>query len=205
MDAEAADARRARFRLFVQGLSKGTKYALLYAAISIVRYDLDGMTVLERVAAAFINEPVYNTPRGHVGLVQVFVDNGGGTASTELLALVYDTLRGYTSDAGEVHPGWVAAGIDLQVAAATPLSLDVTVTLTLLDGYDPTLVSLQVEDALGRYVQSLQVFAPFILAEATTSVMEVPGVYDVQFVTPTENISVPFNTRIIPGTMTVLV
>src|SRR5262245_9439803 len=130
LDQETDDARRSRFRLYIAGLSRGTAISIQFAALSVFRTDVNGV-VLERVTAAFVHEPYKDTPRGRLGVVEVYVDNGSGSASPDLLTLVTNVIQGYVPLSGPVVRGFIAAGMELTVLAAIAKALDVTGTITV--------------------------------------------------------------------------
>lgn len=200
---ETTEARRQRFAEYLLGLSKGTSSAL-YAAVTgglVALVDDEGV-IIERVVAAYVREPVLEG--GRLGLVEVYIDNGGGTASPALVALAGNILRGYTDAAGGIHPGWVAAGIELRVFAVTGVALNVTAAITVATGYAPGEVKAAAQAAIEAYLLSLQVFQVAVVAEMITAAMEVPGVADIMIYEPTAN-TVPAPTaRVIPGTVTIL-
>jgi len=135
--------------------------------------------------------------------VQVYIDNGSGTSSAALIARVGDVLRGYTSSDGTIFPGWVAAGIRLDVFGVTAQPVDVVVAVSLVAGTDQASAVVLVQSAIADYMRSLQVFAPVIVSEIVAAVMSVDGVSDVRMVAPLTNVSTGVNQRIVLGLVTV--
>lgn len=200
---ETTEARRQRFAEYLISLSKGTAAAIYSAVTSgaVTLLDAEGK-VLERVVAAYVREPVLEG--GRLGLVEVYIDNGGGTASPALVALAGDILRGYTDDTGSRHPGWVAAGIELRVFPVTAVVLNVTALITVAVGYAAIQVKAEVKAAIETYLLSLQVFQVAVLAEIIAAAMDIPGVADILISEPTAN-TIPAHThRVISGTVTIL-
>ncbi len=202
LDQESDEDRRARFRLYIAGLSRGTRQAIEFAARSVMLTDSDG-NVQERVTGAYVHEPWQDDPRGFIGLVEVYVDNGAGTASQALLDAVRATLLGTQTLAGAITPGWVAAGIDLDVFSVAAVTQDVTATVTVAASYDEAAVLADVEAAITAYLGGIPVFRPLIFAELVAATMAVDGVVDVSFAAPTANVAAAFDERIAPGTITV--
>lgn len=201
LDEESADSRRERFRQYIAGLSRGTKVALEFAARSVVLADVDG-NVTERVAAVLVREPFLEGPTG-LGLVELYVDNGSGTPSQALLDKVEDTLRGTVDTAGVIAPGWVAAGIDLNVFGVTPISVPAVGVITVAVGFDKTATIGAVTSAITAYLQGLPVFSAVVVAEIVSAAMGVDGVVDFTLSDPASNVLVTFGQRVIPGTVTI--
>lgn len=191
-----------RFLSFVASFSRGTKDALAYAAKTVVLTDSDG-NIIEHVEGVLVREPFRDDdPPGPVGLVQVYVDNGSGAASADLVTKVQNTLRGYTEN-GVVVKGWISAGVDLLVSAVVGQALDVTVTVRMQAGFDKDVTKTAVQVAIGAYLQSLPVFGSAIVSEIVAAAMSVDGVMDVTVVAPTANVTPATISRIVPGVVTV--
>lgn len=202
VDQENDDDRRNRFRLFIQGLSKGTRIAIEFAARSVTL--LDGDVVVERVTGVLVREPFRDDPEGMVGHIEVYVDNGAGTSSAALLAKVRDVIQGFVDEQAAVQRGYVAAGIDFDVFAVQAVPLDVSVRVTLFPGFVAATVKTEVQAAITAYLSGLQVFETAIFAELVSAAMNVDGVADVAFLSPTANIEpVIFSDRIVPGSVVV--
>lgn len=203
LEQETEESRKRRFQLYIAGLSKATREAILFAALSTQRLDTDG-SVIERVTAAYVREPYLETPRGRLGRVEVYIDNGSATATQALLDLVKNVIRGYVDLQSVIQRGYIAAGLDLFVYAAQALPLTVTGTITLEPGSDPVETVADVQEAVVSYLQGLQVFQVAVLAEIVTAAMEVQGVIDFTLTAPTSNTFPKFNQRVIPGAITIL-
>ena len=204
VEQESDEDRRDRFRRYIAGLSKGTVVALDAAARSVYLTDVDGK-VIERVTGVLVREPFRDSPEGLVGLVEIYIDNGAGSSSDLLLEAVYQILVGTKAGPGVITPGWIAAGIDLEIYRVTAQPLDVLCTVSILVGFDVPTVVTQVKEALTVYIQGLQVYQTAILSELVAVAMYVDGVTDVTFQSPTGNVTTVFDRRIVPGTVIVQV
>lgn len=204
LDQESDAARRDRFRDYIAGLSRGTAIAIQFAARTVELRDVEGL-VVERVASALVHEPFLDTPPGLLGRVEVYIDNGSGTASPALVTETFNVLRGYTDTEGLPHRGWVAAGLDLSVRAVTPITVDVVVSITLAPGFATAGVASAVNAACLDYIRGLAVFSAVITAEFVAAAMSVAGVADAVILSPTGNVAVQYDQRAVPGTVTVLV
>lgn len=196
---ETDDARFQRFQLYIGSLSRGTVAALEAAARGVLRRDAAG-NVIERAVSVHVKESYLEDAFARIGLVNVYVDNGSGTVSADLKDLVRKTLQGYTDTEGR-HPGYVAAGIDLQIDGVAAMAVSVECGVLVAPTWEKTVVLANVEHAIINYLNGLPVFAPAIHAELIAAVMNVDGVVDVVFYNPTANVTT--TGRVVAGTVVV--
>ena len=204
-DEETDNDQAARFALFIGSLSGGTKLAVLYAAQQVALYDVNG-AITEKVAAAVVREPFKDdAPPGHLGLVQVYIDNGSGTASAALIARTLLVLTGYEESGQLIGSRGAVAGIDLEVYGASPLIVNIEATIEVRSGYDTAAVKTLVENALTNYLRGLPVFAEVIHAELVSAAIRQPGVSDVSIIVPSGNVAASVTSRAVPGSLMVTV
>lgn len=204
-DQESDAARFNRFQDYIAGLSKGTKFALRAIAKTITILDVNG-NILEGVQQALVVETfrlgvsaTFPNGSGFLGLVQVYIDNGSGTASAALIALVNQALLGYVDIHGAEHDGVIAAGVNLQVLAVIPFVLNINGRIVLLSGSDPTVVIPAAQTALIAYIETLQVGDVAIWSQLEATVINAGGVADVSIDQPALSVTPPFGKRITPG------
>lgn len=202
--AETPSAQKVRFNAYVQTLSRGTTASLEYALTNLVAISDTSGNVLERVVTADIVEPYKSDPTISPGLVQAYVHNGVGGTSPALVAQALAVLVGYQDKNGKPVAGYVAAGVQMQVIAATELPLNVIGMLTVAPTFDPVVVVAQVTAALYTYIQQIHVGDPYLAAVANDIVMQVPGVWDWIPVTPVDYVQVPFNVKLMPGSFQII-
>lgn len=202
LEEETDEARFGRFQQFIAGLSGGTKIAIEAAARGVQLLDSNGQ-VTERVTGVLVHEPFLEL-LPYLGRVELYVDNGSGTASATLLAEVVKAVAGYTNESGAKIEGEIAAGIQLVVFAVTASALAVSVSVTVGQGFTLTDVGTAVSTAITNYITGLQVFQDAVVAEITAAAMGVPGVQDVAVSVPLTNVSGITNQRITPGTIEVV-
>lgn len=201
-DRESESSRFDRFSLFVAGLSRATAVSLEEAATRVARLDEAG-NVIERVASVHIHEPWQDSPRGHVGVAEVYVDNGSGSATADLLAEVRRTLLGYVDADGVKHPGYGAAGVDQLVFAVTPRVVDIVARVATADGAVTADDLTRARAAITDYLNGLRVFDRVIIAEISAALMGVDRITDAFVDQPGENLAVAFAERAVAGTVTV--
>lgn len=201
-DEETDEERFTRFQLYMRSFSRGTLDALRYAALQVALTDADGV-VTERVAGVYVREPFLEDPPGRLGLIEVYVDNGGGSASGALVEQVKKVLQGYTDEAGVTHKGWKSAGCELRTFAVVGQMVDVTATITVAPGFAVAATQTAVAEAITTYLQGLAVFETAYRSQMMAAALRVAGVRDVTITTPTTNVTPQLVSRIIPGVITV--
>lgn len=175
-DAESEDDRKLRFNAYIQSLNRGTVAALQYGLKTTFLADATG-NVTERVVSASIVEPWKDIDASQpISLVQCYIHNGVGNTSSALINFARDVIYGYYDTNGNAVPGWKAAGVKVDVYAATEVNLDVGGTLTAAAGYDaPTLKAAAVA-AVNAYIIGLPIGAPFQVATMIDQIMNIDGV-----------------------------
>lgn len=202
VDAEDDDGRKLRFQSFITSLARGTNAAVDYGLRTVFLTDAVGNET-ERVVYVAVVEPWLTDGTQPVSLVNCYVHNGVGATSSALLAHARDVVYGYTDASGNKIPGWKAAGVNVQVYAATEDAVAITATLTALAGYDqPTLVSAA-QAALEDYLLTLPIGASAIRAKIVEVVMDIEGVYNFVPTVPAGDTAVASNVKIMPGVIAI--
>lgn len=201
-DVETSEARKIRFNAFIDSLNRGTVKALQYGLKLTVLTDTLGNET-ERVVTAAIDEPWMTDSAQPVSLVNCYVHNGSGGTSTALVNKAKDIIYGYTDAQGNKVPGWKAAGVNVQVLAATEQSLAVTAVLSALAGYDkPTLIAAA-NTAIAEYIRSLDIGATAVKAEIVTIAMNIDGVSNFIASAPAADTTVAKNVKLMPGVINI--
>jgi uncharacterized phage protein gp47/JayE len=201
-EAETADQKKQRFALFIDALQRGTVAALEYGAKTVALYDANGMQI-ERVQAAKVIEPYLLDDTQPIGLVNLYVHNGVGSTSGDLVTQTVTVMFGYVDGTGKKIPGWKAAGIHLVVAAATEVPLAVTAAVTVVDGYIAADVLGAVSGAIANYILALDIGESFLFSEAVALAMAVAGVENIVFTTPTADHAATDSEKLMPGTFAI--
>lgn len=202
-DLETDDQRKQRFALFISTLPRGTVDAIKYGARTVVRKDASGAE-LERVRAVSVVEPYLEDDLNPISLVNVFVHNGVGSTTADLVAETVKVLHGYTDEStGKRIPGWKAAGVKVVVAAADEEPLNVTGVLTVAPGYNDADLIAACVLAINTYIAGLNIGESFVHADIIFILKSIDGVVDFVFSTPTGNVTCGADAKIISGTITV--
>lgn len=197
-DQETDDQRKVRFNQFIQALQRGTVAALKYGAKTTILYATNGAE-LERVRLASVVEPYKTDNTQPIGLVNIYVHNGVGSTSSDLVTLAGQVLYGYYDSNGNAVPGWVAAGVHAVVAAATEVSQNIVGTVTAQLGYDNGALAALANAAVANYILSLDIGATFIHAYAEFLIMSIPGVANCAITTPPGDVTTTSSQKLMPG------
>lgn len=200
-DDETDAARQDRFRAYIQTLPRGTINSLKYGASLSSLAGADGV-VTEAVKYATVIEPFLSDTAQPIGLVNVHIHNGVGGTSAPLVAKTLEVLTGYYLADGTPVPGWKAAGIKLQIFAATDIAATVAATLTMAPGHTVSGISTLATAEISDYITSLPIGSGALRAELIAILMSYDGVANVVLSSPVSDVSVTSTQKVIPGTIT---
>lgn len=165
IDTESDAALKARFRLAINALAKGTE-AAIGLAITSIQTGLQ-YTIQENVTYGGVTQ---------YGYVTVVVDDGSGNISSTLLTAAQNAVS-------SANGGVRAAGVIVGVFAATITSANVTATITTLPGYDHPTVVAQVISAITNNINGLGLGNGLPFFDIPGWVMAVPGVQKINALT----------------------
>lgn len=200
-DAEQEDERKLRFNAFIASLNRGTVAALTYGMKTATVTDSAG-NVIERVVGSAVVEPWIDDALEPISLVKCYIHNGVGSTSSALVLRAREVIYGYYDTNGVAVPGWKAAGVKVDVFAATEQAINVTGVVTTLDGYDSGVILDAVEQIIYTYLIGLDIGVPAIKAEIIALVMEIDGVYNFVASALADEVSALANVKLMPGTIT---
>jgi uncharacterized phage protein gp47/JayE len=104
-----------------------------------------------------------------------------------LLAFAQKVIDGDPNDRIN-YPGYRAAGVYVRAASPQVLLQNVSVVVTVEDGYDQPSVKTLVRDAIKAYVNTLGIGADLVVSELVRRGKSVAGVYDLVVTTPAVNV-----------------
>jgi uncharacterized phage protein gp47/JayE len=115
--------------------------------------------------------------------------------SSGLAAYVQRSVNGDPSDFNN-FPGYRAAGTQVLVAVPTIQAQAFVISVVPARGFTVAQLASAVQVAVETYVNALGIGADVILAEVVATVMALPGIADMQIISPPANVSVPSGTLI---------
>jgi len=194
--AESDEQRRQRFMVYIRNLARCQCEGLEAGAETA--QVVNGGVVVEHVLAARAVEPPDTR-----GLVDLFIDNGNGTASPALITNTQQIIDGYIDPAGARVIGYKAAGIVVNVKAVTPTVQPVTVAVELDTLFRFADVQPAIQTAITSYFATLAIAADLVWTELNAVIATVPGVIDNRLTVPAANVSGTYGGRIILGPVTI--
>lgn len=175
LDAEDANTFLNRFHAYVLGLGKASAHGLETAALSV-----------NGVRSASSVEHFPPLP-GNYYNVSMYIDDGAGNAPSQMVA---DVLLEITGDGTAAHPGYKAAGINVEVIAPTKVTVNVAVQIVDDGSVDRTTITSNIQTAVAAYINGLKLHQDVIINEIIDSTMDVGGVYDMVLQNPLANVSI---------------
>jgi uncharacterized phage protein gp47/JayE len=140
-------------------------------------------------ASGQINLLQASFPNGLIGGAPGDAIDGDWTYYTGLVAECQKIIDGDPADRAN-YPGYRAAGVLIKVQTPTIDQQVIRVNITVAAGFDQTVAASSVAVALSAYVNGLGIGEDVILNEMRERTMGVAGIYDCEFLTPTENVAI---------------
>ena len=175
-DAETQTQLLRRFKYYINGLQGSNRYGIMA-----------GVLGLEEVRSVGIDE--HFPPKSDIYNFTVYVDDGTGLLGSDLKQKVEDLING---DDTEENPGLRAAGINVDVSAATPIYIDVKVTATIYRAEEARIRN-DITVKLQEYINGLGIHENVILSSIIVLLKQIPGITDISGLTlnnSTDNIIV---------------
>jgi uncharacterized phage protein gp47/JayE len=200
-ELETDEQRKSRFASFILTLNHGTVAALRYGLSLVNLQDING-NITEYVRYASIIEPYLTDNTKPIALVNVYVHNGISGASGNLITQAQKILYGYTDANGNIISGWQAAGIHLDVYAATNITINITATIVIDSHYVSSLVKTEVQSTIADYIANQDIGTNIYLSEIIAAAMGVTGVINFTLITPATDTAVSNTQKAMIGTFT---
>jgi phage-related baseplate assembly protein len=107
---------------------------------------------------------------------------------TGLLKQVQTVLNGVEHNPA-VYPGISSAGVKVLATFPRPKTIyDIRASIQVREGYEETEIAPLVMAAINKYLTDLKVGDDIILSEMIERSMAVDGMYDIQIISPTDNV-----------------
>lgn len=200
-DAETEVERKQRFIAYISGLARGTISACEYGVKLAALLDSLG-NVVEDIQFAKIVEPYLTDPAQPVGYAKLYVHNGGGGTSALIVAQAKKVIDGYYATDGMPVPGWKAAGVKMDIIAATDVPVTVTAALTISTFYNAASVRSAAVLAVQSYILSLGIGVSISQSEIIAAIMKIAGVTKVILTLPAGDVTALVSQKVIPGVIT---
>jgi uncharacterized phage protein gp47/JayE len=200
---ETDDERKQRFVAFISTLPRSIIAGLEYGAKTVFLTNAAGIEI-ERVKCASVIEPYVADSTQPIAWVKLFVHNGEGSTSPDLVAKVVTTMQGYVDPVtGKKVPGYKAAGVKLDVAAATETPVNLTGTIVADAGYSATALCATAIDLLEKHFLALDNGASSLYKDRVILVGDIPGVANIVFTVGTADVTCAKDHKLMPGTIAI--
>ena len=165
-DAETQTQMLRRFKYFINGLQGSNRYGIMAGVLGV-----------EGVRSVSIAE--HFPPKQDVYNFTVYVDDGTGSMSTALKNTIVDLINGTDT---EENPGLRAAGTNVEVTTATPVSIPIAVTVTIYR-VEEARIRLDITTKLQEYINGLGIHENVVLSSIIVLLKQIPGVTDISGLT----------------------
>lgn len=202
-DAETVDEQLIRFSEYISTISRGPEATLIYGAKTTILYNSAGLAK-ERVRLAKPVMPYAGDTNLSPALMQLYIHNGVGSTSDELVTACQKVIDGYYDDAGDPVIGWKAAGVVVTVTKATEILLAVAGAMTIdTDLTDEDTARSAVTAAISNHISGLGIGAMLRVSDLIKLARAVTGVIDFVPTSPTANQSPSATAKLMPGAITI--
>ncbi len=178
-DAETQTQMLRRFKYFINGLQGSNRYGIMAGVLGV-----------EGVRSVSIDE--HFPPKSDIYNFTVYVDDGTGSLSQDLKNTVTDLINGNDT---EENPGLRAAGTNVEVSAATIVSINIDLTATIYR-VEEARVRNDITVKLQEYINGLGIHENVVLSSIIVLLKQIPGITDISGLTvngSTDNIIISVN------------
>lgn len=198
---ESTAKQKERFQAFIEANARGVLQSIEYGA-GIARIVAEDGTILERVhqarALEFLPE--------RKGEVDLYVWNGVGEASEELIKDIRKVLTGYRDENGEIVYGYKAGGIDVNIYTANVVSIVLKLVIEYEDWVSREAVQIEANAIVDAYFGKLNLGGTFYQTALEAEIKYIEGVRDIKLLVSVDdgetytmdNITASFSDIIIP-------
>ncbi len=191
--AETPQATAARFAAKLESIGLASPSAIANAVIGV---SYNG----ESVEQSSVYEPWITDPS--VGAeFYIYIDNGSGTASTNLITAVTNFIN--------TAPGYRPAGVPFSVFPVTPVDVAITITGTVFPQYASQITAIEtaIQQAVQATMSKLQIGATLYLgqiaASAANGAPQELSSFNVTFSNGSDTVEAAYNERVIATSISV--
>lgn len=194
-DDETAEERRQRFARYIKTLARGTIASLEYAALQATVLSAGGL-IMERVRQCAVEETA-----GHVNL---YVFNGSGSTSDDLVAAVGTLIEGYyDDDTGRWVAGYRPAGMRVDVVKMTEVPLAVSIEVEAPTSWRGATFETDIAAAVETVIAGQRSHPTLRPIEIVNAVLGVSGVDGCTILSPTTTVAIQPDSVLVPGAVTI--
>ncbi len=168
-DAESPEERKARFIDYIGSLSRGTVWAVVYAARKSQVLDAGGVPI-EYVSRVGVYE--------EAGYAEIYIYGSNGVPSEGLIAEAQGVIDGdYDAITHTWTPGYRPVGVHVQVTPMTEKVVNVALRIKMLDGYVGTQETInRIRDRLASQFFGINPGGVLYIEQIVEAALSVTGV-----------------------------
>lgn len=178
-DAETQTEMLRRFKYYINGLQGSNRYGIMA-----------GVLGLEGVRSVGLEE--HFPPKSNIYNFTLYVDDGTGRLTDELKTQCQNLIDG---DDTEENPGLRAAGINVDIQAASIIDVAIVVTATIYRAEEARIRN-DITSKLQEYINGLGIHENIVLSSIIVLLKQISGITDISGLTvngSTDNINVGVN------------
>lgn len=161
-DAETQTQMLRRFKTFINGLQGSNRYGIEAGVLSI-----------EGVRSVSLQE--HFPPKHDIYNFTIYVDDGTGGLDNNIKNQVLDLINGTDT---EEQPGLRAAGVNFEVEAASPTTVNIKLTATIYRAEEAR-VTNDITTKLQEYINGLGIHENVVLSSIIVLLKQIPGITDI--------------------------
>lgn len=194
-DQESKTSVLLRFTNYINSLVRATNNSIEYAATLAILTDSSTGNITEQVKYTKVSDTSTN-----MGFVDVYIDNGTGTASNNLIAKAQKIIDGYVDDDGTMIDGYKAAGTVATVYAVIPITINIIVCVVHDGDFDT--IENDITVAIQDYFSSIEIGDPCIKNALIAAIKSAnDDIVDINLTLPAANVTVPISRRCVLGSI----
>ena len=182
LEEETYEEQKFRFQKFLDGKSRGTKESIEYGATTANLKNTSGV-IVEQVRDAYAYEDVSNPSER--GKVKLYIWNGVGSASSNLITETTKIINGYYDSEGVAVYGYKPAGVIVEVLNPTLINISVKITLLSYDtSVIPTLAEAKskLETTTSNFFKNNKIGKDLTYSDLFYEFKKIEGIMDIDFV-----------------------
>ena len=162
-----------RFKVHINGLSGTNSYAIIDAALSV-----DGVRS--------VSTKNHKPPLRNIYNMSVYVDDGSGTATPEIIDAVKLAIEG---NGTALHQGHLAPGVNVRVLPPHTIPISFVIIIYVRNA-NFSEANAEIQRLIADYVNSLTIGKPVVKSQILARITKPSYVMDVKITSPEENIEI---------------
>lgn len=178
-DEETKEAQKYRFHRFLASRMRGIKEAIEYGALTASLVGING-EVTERVVQSVAFEFIEDNEHKRLGEIDLYIWNGVGEPSPELIAEVTKVEIGYYDADGTPVYGYKPAGVVVNIYTATTKKVYIQLAVTTEDWTTLDDLKVGLEEKITEWFSALALGQTLVQTALEAKLKGISGVADIK-------------------------